>query len=254
MVRYLISVCIQASVLTVCVLFALVSVYGASMQSSNFKIQSDSVNFGGGFSSSTNYQLESTAGEIATGEANSTSYALKAGYQQMHEVYIALSGIAPVPLSPSIPGISGGFSNGSTTLTVTTDSSSGYGLSIRASQNPSMQKGGDTIADYSPVGANPDFVFTTDATDAHLGYTPEGSDIVSRYLDNGSLCGTGSGDTTFACWDGLATSDRLIASKTSANHPSGSTTTVHFRVGVGGSVYQAPGTYTATTTVTALPL
>jgi hypothetical protein len=227
---------------------------GQVMQSATYRIQSDSVNFGGGLSSSTNYRIESTAGEVGTGESSSTNYALKAGYQQMQEVYIALSGMGAVTLTPSIPGISGGFSNGSTTFTVTTDSRSGYDVTIRASQSPAMQKGGDSIADYAPSGAAPDFSFTTDATDSHLGFTPEGVDIVSRYKDNGATCNTGGVDTSLSCWDGLSTTDRTIVSRTSANHPTGSTTTVHFRVGVGGSVYQAPGTYTATTTITALPL
>jgi hypothetical protein len=224
------------------------------MQSGNYRIESDSINFGGGFSSSTNYTLESTAGEVGTGESSSATYQLKAGYQQMHEVYIALSAVGPVTLSPSIPGISGGFSNGSTTVTVTTDSPSGYGLSIASVGTPAMQKGGDTIADYVPLGVVPDFSFTTDATDAHLGFTPEGEDLAVRYQDTGGICGVVGDDTVLSCWDGLSLSGVTIASRTTSNHPYGSTTTINFRVGVGGSVYQAPGTYIATTTLTALPL
>ena len=245
----------QALILTPLLLSTIILAEAVGMQSGSYRIESDSINFGGGLSTSTNYTLESTAGEIATGESSSAAYKLKAGYQQMHEAYISLSGITPVTLSPSIPGISGGFSNGSTTLTVVTDSPSGYGLTIMASQNPAMQKGADSIADYVPGGANPDFTFTTDATDSHLGYTPEGADITSRYKDNGAACGTGgTADALLSCWDGLATTERTIASRTTANHPQGSTTTINFRVGVGGSVFQAPGLYTATTTVTALPL
>lgn len=247
---------------TICALvltpFVLVSlgVAGAQvMQSSSYRIQSDSINFGGGLSTSTNYSLESTAGEVATGESSSATYALKAGYQQMQEVYIALSGFGAVSLSPSIPGISGGFSNGSTTVTVTTDSVSGYELQISASQSPAMQKGGDSIADYVPGGAVPDFTFTTDATDSHFGYSPQGVDISTRYKDDGvNTCGTGGNDTALTCWDGLSTTTRTVAQRTTANHPNGSTTTLNFRVGVGGSVFQPSGTYLATTTITALPL
>jgi hypothetical protein len=232
------------------------SIAGAQvMQSSSYRIQSDSINFGGGLSTSTSYRLESTAGEIATGESSSATYQLKAGYQQMQEVYIAMAGFGAVSLSPSIPGISGGFSNGSTTVTVTTDSSSGYSLQVSASQSPAMQKGGDSIADYSPAGAVPDFTFTTDATDAHLGYSPEGVDIDTRFKDDGvGTCGAGGSDTALTCWDGLSTTPRTIAQRTNANHPNGSTTTLNFRVGVGGSVFQPSGTYLATTTITALPL
>jgi hypothetical protein len=223
------------------------------MESTNYSIQSDSINFGGGFSSSSNYRLESTAGEVGTGVGSSTNYSLKAGYQQMQEVYIAITGAANVSLSPSIPGVTGGTANGSTTVTVITDSPSGYSLSIAASQSPAMQKEGDSIADYVPAG-DPDFTFSTGAADAHLGYTPEGADIVQRFKDNGSSCNMGTQESSLACWDGLSTTEEVISSSVTANHPLGSTTTVRFRVGVGSSVVQPPGLYTATTTLTALPL
>ena len=228
-------------------------VHGQVMQSSSYRIQSDSINFGGGLSTSTNYTLESTAGEIATGESSSSNYQLKAGYQQMQEVFISITGATAVALSPSIPGVTGGTSNGSTTVTVITDSPSGYELTVEASQSPAMQKGGDTIADYVP-GGDPDFTFSTGAADSHFGYTPEGVDVVQRFLDNGATCNLGSGETTLSCWDGLSTTAVPIASSNTANHPNGATTTVRFRVGIGGSVNQPPGTYTATTTLTALPL
>lgn len=223
------------------------------MQSNNYSIQSDSINFAGGFSSSSNYVLESTAGEVGTGESDSTNYSLKAGYQQMLDVYIAISGASDVNMTPSIPGVTGGTANGSTTITVTTDSPSGYQLTIASSQSPSMNSGSNSIADYVPTG-NPDFTFTAGTADAYFGYSPEGGDIVARFKDNGSACNTGSLNTSFACWDGLSTSEETIASAAGSNHPSGATTTVRFRVGVGGSVAQAPGVYTATTTITALPL
>lgn len=251
--RDIFSPCIHASICTVIVFLSLQLAGAQVMQSNNYQIQSDSINFGGGLSSSSNYVLESTAGEVGTGVGSSSNYALKAGYQQMQEVYIALSASSDIALSPSIPGISGGTSNGSTTVTVTTDSPSGYALTIAASQSPAMQKGSDTIADYVPAG-DPDFTFTTDATDAHFGYSPEGSDVVQRFKDDGASCNTGSLETSGACWDGLATTEETIASHTGSNHPDGSTTTVRFRVGVGGSVVQAPGVYIATTTLTALPL
>jgi hypothetical protein len=116
-----------------------------------------------------------------------------------------------------------------------------------------MQKEGDSIADYVPAG-DPDFTFSTGAADAHLGYTPEGADIVQRFKDNGSSCNMGTQESSLACWDGLSTTEEVISSSVTANHPLGSTTTVRFRVGVGSSVVQPPGLYTATTTLTALPL
>jgi len=244
----------SALLLTPALISSVVIVGAEVMQSGSYRIQSDSINFGGGLSTSTNYGLESTAGEVGTGESDSATYSLKAGYQQMHEVYISLSGFAAVVLSPSIPGISGGFSNGSTTVTVVTDSASGYELLVSSSQAPAMQDGANTIADYVPGGIVPDYTFTTDPADAHLGYTPEGADVVTYFRNSGATCGTGTSDDTLACWEGLSTTPRQVAVSQSANHPSGATTTLNFRVGVGGAVLQPPGTYTATTTITALSL
>lgn len=223
------------------------------MQSSNYRIQSDSLNFGGGLSTSTNYTLESTAGEIATGEISGTTYNIKAGYQQMVTTFLSMTAPNAVTMSPSIPGVSGGTSNGSTTVTVTTDSPAGYQLTIAAENSPAMQKGSDTIADYAP-GGDPDFTFTTDPSGAHFGYSPSGVDTVSRFRDNGSSCNTGSGETALACWDGLDTVAEAVAQSSGANNPNGATTTVYFRVGIGGSVTQTGGLYTATTTLTAISL
>jgi hypothetical protein len=223
------------------------------MTSPNYQIQQDSINFGGGFSSSTSYTLESTAGEVATGDGQSTSYKLRAGYQQLDRNFISLSAVPPVTMAPPIPGITGGTANGTTTVTVTTDSPAGYELSIAASDNPAMQKGGDSIADYAPLG-DPDFIFTTGASDAHFGYSPSGADIVGRFKDDGGACNTGSFDSDLACWDGLSIADAVIAGSAGPNVPSGTVTTLHFRLSIGSSVVQASGTYTATTTLTALAI
>ena len=225
------------------------------MTSSNYQIQSDSVNFGGGYSSSTNYQLESTGGEVATGDSDSASYSIRAGYLQMQESYIALSSDATLTLSPSIPGVSGGVATGSTTVTVITDSLGGYELTIESESSPAMQSGANTISDYAPAGGVPDFAFTTDAADAHFGFSPEGADIVQRFLDNGLICNqSGGSDTADACWDGLSTSAATIAAGSGSNHPLGTDTVIEFQVGVGGSVIQPTGTYVATTTITAVSI
>lgn len=244
---------IQTIILTL-LLIGILSVSEAQVRSStNYQLQSDSINFGGGLSTSTNYELESTAGEISTGEATSSSYQLKAGYQQMQEVFISISAVSPVVMSPNIGGITGGTANGTTSVIVITDSPSGYQLTISASNNPAMQKGTDTIADYVPVGADPDISFITNTNDVHFGFSPEGTDVTSRWLNNTSACNIGTNSTALKCWDGLSVSDKLIA-QGSANQPSGATTTLHFRVGAGGGIPIIAGDYFATTTLTALPI
>lgn len=225
------------------------------MSSSNYQVQSDSVNFGGGYSSSTSFQLESTGGEVATGGSGSASYLVRAGYQQMQESYIALSADGDVTMSSSISGISGGTAIGSTTLKVTTDGLAGYMLTIQASTNPAMQSGVDSIADYTPAGPDPDYSFTIGAADAYFGFSAEGADAVQKFLDNGVICNqSGGSDTANTCWDGLTTSPVNIATGSGSNHPAGEDTVIRFQVGIGGSVIQPAGSYVATTTVTAISL
>lgn len=242
-----------AVLLTPVILLTISLGFAQVMESNNYRIQSDSINFGGGLSSSTNYTLESTGGEIATGESSSASYNLKAGYQQMVSSYIAITAAASVVMSPSIPGLTGGTSNGSTSVIVTTDNPAGYTLSIHASSSPAMVSGANSILDYVP-GGDPDFTFTTDASDSHFGFTPSGDDIADRFKDDGAACNTGALDTALACWDGLSTSPESIAERASANTPLGTETVIDFRVGIGGSVGQAVGIYTATTTLTAIAI
>jgi hypothetical protein len=223
------------------------------MQSGSFQLHSDSINFAGGLSSSTNFVSESTVGEVGSGESASGAYALRAGYQQMQEVYLALSNVSNVNMSPALSGVTGGTANGLTSVRVTTDSPSGYSLSISASGNPAMQSISDTIDDYIPTGS-PDHSFVAGVNDAFFGFSPEGVDIVSRFKDDGFLCNIGVLNGVDTCWDGLSTVAQTIASAPDANHPLGATTTLKFRVGIGANVGKAPGVYIATTTVTALPL
>lgn len=243
----------RALFLTITVV-ASTSLLGAQvMTSGSYQIQSDSVNIGGGSSDSTNYGLESTIGEVATGDSDSENFNLRAGYQQMQEVYLAMTAIGDVILSPAIGGITGGTSNGSTSFAVTTDSPAGYVVYFSAANAPAMQSGVGSIPNYAPAGAAPDFTFTTDPTEAHFGFTPEGPDIALRYQDSGGVCGVMGSDTAAACWDGVSTTLRTIVTG-GTNHPNGATTTLRFRVGVGSQSGVLAGDYIATTTITALPL
>lgn len=229
-------------------------VFSQAMQSSSYKIQFDSVNTGGAFASSTSYSLEDTVGEVGTGESTSASYSLKAGFQQMNETFLSITAAGDVSMTPAIGGVSGGTSNGSTQVTVTTDSVAGYQLSVKASSSPALVSGANTIADYTLAGANPDFTFAISGTDSEFAFTPEGADIAQKYKDNSSSCNTGSGDTADKCWNSLSTSNDVIASSATANHPSGTQTTIKFRVEIGSARTQPAGTYTATTTLTAVAL
>lgn len=221
--------------------------------STNYRLQSDSINFGGGLSTSTSYVMEDTLGEAGTGTSSSATYLLKAGYQQMRETYISVSAPGNITLTPAIPTTGGGVANGQATWTVVTDNPAGYTASIRASTSPALVSGINSFADYTPAGPNPDFVFSVAASAAEFGFTPEGVDVVQRFLDDGASCNTGTGETADRCWDPLSTTPTTIATRTTANHPSGTSITVKFRAESGSSNVQPPGSYQATTTMTIMP-
>ncbi|MDP2933649.1 MAG: hypothetical protein Q8N81_05990 [bacterium] len=250
---------ILMAIFIVSVLNAQSAVLAYVMESGSYRIQQDSVNFGGTEdSSSASYKVRDTAGEIATGLSSSASYNLYAGYRQMDEVYISITSPSDVTLTPAIGGITGGTGNGYAEWTVITDDPAGYSLTITASSSPALISGSNSFADYTPAGGksgNPDFVWGIDNADSEFGFTPEGNDIVQKFLDDGgSPCGTGSTDTASACWYYASTTEQTISQSASSNHPSGTLTRVRFRATSGSSHVQIEGTYTATTTVTALAL
>ncbi len=240
---------ISVAVLILCAPVA----YAYVSSSTSYRIQEDSVNVGGVFSTSTSYRAEDTLGESGVGTSSSASYNIKAGYQQMQEVYLAISAPGNITLTPSIP-VSGGVANGLATWTISTDNAAGYTMNIRASGTPALQSGINSFANYVPAGGDPDFAFTTPAASSRFGFTPEGVDIVQRFKDNGAVCNAGSADATSACWVPLLTTPDTIATRTTANHPSGTPTTVRFRAESGASNVQPAGSYTATSTLTVIAL
>lgn len=222
--------------------------------STNYRLQEDSVNMGGGLSTSTSYRTESTLGEPGAGTSSSATYRIKAGYQQMQETYLALTVPGNLSLSPDIPTTGGGSANASGAWTVLTDNAAGYTMTLRSSASPALTSGGNNFADYTPAGADPDYAWGVGAATSEFGFTAEGTDIVQKFKDNGVVCNAGSNDTTSACWKALATSAEEIARRTSGSHPSGTQTTIRFRAESGASHTQVSGSYSASVTLTVLPL
>lgn len=235
---------------------ALEAVDGYVASSSGYRIVTDTISVGGLLSTSTSYSMESSISPIGSGTGTSTSFSLQSGFLSMAESYLAVSTPANVSMSPEINSTGGGTGNGSTSWTITTDSSGGYSLSIRSSTAPALKSATDSFPNYQPVvNGTPDYNFRTGAGADFFGFTPEGSDITSLYKDDGiSSCNTGSSDTTDKCWDSILTSDKTFANGTSSNHPTGTATTVKFRAYVGSSITKTAGSYTATIIVTALAL
>jgi hypothetical protein len=157
----------------------------------------------------------------------------------------------------SIPGLSGGTSLGQTQVVVSTNSGTGYTMTIKASNTPAMVGNvlGGTITDYTPSSAGiPDFAFSVPSS-AEFAYTVSASttsDLAQKFLDNTTTCNTGSADTTgsTSCWYGLSTAATSTITRSTATPASGATTTIYFQLKINpGTVTQ--DTYVATTTLTA---
>jgi hypothetical protein len=244
------------AILTSVIVFSLFSYYVTDadlMQSSTYKIIQDSVNLGGSDGGSTNYKLNDTLGEIGTGDSNSTNYYMHAGYWQMGESYISISAPSPL-LMTSMGGLSGGSSEGTMSWVVVTDNPAGYSMSIASTTSPAMKSATDSLDDYTPAGSDPDYNFTNLPANSSFGFSPEGTDTISRFKDNGSICNAGLSETSAKCWDGLSTTPKVVAGSSIANHPSGSTVTARLRAESGSSHIQTSGTYNVTLVATATTL
>lgn len=160
----------------------------------------------------------------------------------------------------SIPGLTGGTSNGQTQVVVVTNDSAGYTMTLKASSSPAMQghTQGGTIPNYTPTVAGvPDFNFSVPANRAEFGYSVEASttaDLVQSWRDNGtSACGTGALNTADRCWLDATTTNYVLINRNTFTPTSGSTTTLKFRLTINSnpSPLIPEDVYTATTTLTA---
>jgi hypothetical protein len=164
-----------------------------------------------------------------------------------------------VTMSPSIAGLTGGTSSGSTTVRVRTNNDTGYNMTLAFSTSTAMTRngGGGTISNYNPASAGtPDLTFAAE-TFAQFGYTVVAStsaDLDTSFKDDGAACATGSNNTANTCWMNPSTTAETIINRTTATGASGATTTIAFRVNVPSNPSPAvqEGTYVATATLTAV--
>lgn len=238
-------------------LFSAVSVQSYVASSTNYRLQADSVNLGGGLSTSTEYFMEDTLGEIGTGTSSEGSlYNISAGYQAMISgSSLTVTSPADFSLSPEIDIATGGESTGSAVWNVLTDNLAGYSFSIKASTDPALKSASDSFADYTQsFGDDPDYNWTQTSSEARFGFSPKGEDLVQKYKDNGSACNIGSLNTADKCWKGLSTSNEEIAVGNGSNLPAGVDTTIHFKAEIGSEASKTAGEYSAQVTVTVVPL
>lgn len=168
---------------------------------------------------------------------------------------------ANVAMSPSIAGITGGNSAGTTSVRVRTNNDIGYNMTIVFSTSTAMrqtsQGTGGTIRNYNPTTGNvPDLTFSNEVF-SQFGYTiiaSTSADLNTSFRDSGAACNTGSNNTANTCWLNPSTTAKTIINTTVPTASSGSTTTVAFRINIpANAVPLVPeGGYTATATLTAV--
>ncbi|USN88111.1 MAG: hypothetical protein H6779_01540 [Candidatus Nomurabacteria bacterium] len=168
-----------------------------------------------------------------------------------------------VTMSGSINGVTGGTSNGTTTAVVTTNSSTGYTMSIAFTDNGTDNAmvgdayAGTSIHDYTASSSEPTYGFYTASTSAVFAYTAtadNASDVDQSFQDNGAgSCNTSGSSNPLTCWMEPQTTGFQIINRSSAA-TTGATTTINFRVYVPNSPSPTieTDTYTATATLTAL--
>lgn len=228
-----------------------VNAYVAS--STNYRIETDTVSFGGGLSTSTNYTMQDSLSDRALGTASSPSSTVDLGVIPTYSGTISITYPTSVSLLPAFKTDVGGQGNGDFDVGVTTDNTGGYTLSISSNTSPALKSTVDNFTDYSPIISGvPDLSWSVASNDSRFGFTPEGVDIIQKYKDDGISCNTGILNTPDACWDSIGTSNKTIATALSSNQPSGATTKIKLRSEAGATRKQGVGSYSAEIVVTAL--
>ncbi len=234
-------------------IFTYSPVFAFVMSSTNYRVEFDSINTGGSLGTSTNYRIEDTVGEIASGSGTSTSYNIYSGYQQMDQnTVLSMTVPSSVTLSPNIGGLTGGTADGQATILVSTNGSSGYSLYLNSNTNPALKSPSSSFVNLITSGDIPNFIWEIPVTSSAFGFTPEGTDIISKYKDNGSSCNQIAGtDTSDRCWDYFSTVFTQISQSDIANYPVYNTTTINIRAESGVQNVQSSGNYTANIVFTA---
>lgn len=236
-----------SKIMFVCALLVTGVTAYAEMIGNLYRIDQDSISFGGGASSSTNYGLDGAVGPLVVGDASSTNYSSKSGYPLYADPYISVTDAADVNLG-SMTGMPNDELSGTAEWQVSTNNPIGYVATLRSDTSPSLQRtdGAASFPDYTPTTSDPDLDFVDPLNTNAFGFTVDGSDVVQRYRDDGTFCNNPGADVSIErCWDGLSITPVVVA-QSSVPNMSGVKTKATFRMRVGSNSTAQPGTYQAT--------
>lgn len=166
-----------------------------------------------------------------------------------------------VTMSPSIGGITGGTSNGVTSVSVRTNDLAGYHMTLQASNSLGMQNVSSTT-NYIPAYTTttngvPDYAFNTAANGfAYTVTASTTSDVAQLFRTaspgSGPCNNAGLNTSSSACWLGATSTAVTIINRTTPTAVSGATTTLSFEANLVANSMLPNGTYVATTTLTAI--
>jgi hypothetical protein len=175
-------------------------------------------------------------------------YKIYAGFQEMQESYISVSAPLDTPLTPSIPGVSGGVATADTDWDVNTDSSSGFDMKIKASTIPAMKL--DASYYFNNYSSTPTFGWSVSPNEAEFGFAVVPAEVgeAVAFQDDGDVCGAGS--NTGGCWAGFdALNETAIIHRTTRTDIAGQTEGINFKAESNAKLLK-DGEYTASITVT----
>lgn len=194
-------------------------------ESTNFKIESDVMSYGGGVSTSTNFSIQDSLSDRQLGLDDSASFQINSGPLPMWESSIVMSVVPNLTLSGRVSSLRGGAANGSVSVTVTTDNPGGYELRLSGT---ALSSGSSSFGSFSGPAA-------------------------WSVADGSSAFGFST--STNINWYGVGLTPIVIEKRLSNNQPLGTATTINFRAESKKlNQTQSAGGYNATITLTALPL
>ncbi|MFC1789716.1 hypothetical protein ACFLYY_01930 [Patescibacteria group bacterium] len=164
-------------------------------------------------------------------------------------------------LSPNIPGQSGGTATGTFGCVVETSNSTGYNMTIEKDQKLQIADVADQrFDDYTTSSASADYDWgAVGGGNEEFGFAVNScastTDIVATYKDNGAdTCGgAGTQVNAWQCWTDIPTTTAVaVANRATATPSGGILTTFGLEAQAGASNNLNSGSYTCTTTVTAV--
>lgn len=165
----------------------------ASMSSENYNLSVDAISVGGDLGTSTNYQISSTAGEgagVHDTQGSSTNYIIEAGFQAAASGVVLSATLSANSVSLGSLGTDS-VSTASQTLTVTTNSPTGYTATIAEDGNlRSTANDIDDVSDGTVTAGSEEYGIRTSGTAGQMNNSDTAITIASQTVASTSTIAT----------------------------------------------------------------